>query len=107
MTAHLNIRKFGVEKRVTRLHILHHFKDYTQSYHVSFGGEMIDQVMRTAIDVENRANHAKKEFIRTIGLDPADPRLVAARRTFADEFGLSEVEIKAAERGSKLGISNQ
>ncbi len=105
MTAHLNIRKFAAERRVTRLHNLHHFKDYGRNFHVSFGGEVLDRAMGTAISDHDRQAMERKEFIRTIGVDPGDPRLIAARAMFAEELGINETEQLAARRGSTLGDS--
>ena len=103
MTAHLNIRKFAPERRVTRLHNLHHFKDYGRNFHVSFGGEVIDKTLGTALSDQDREALERRNFIRTIGLDPGDARLVAARAQFAEKIGISEAEQVQARRGSKLG----
>ncbi len=103
MTAHLNIRKFAAERRVTRLHNLHHFRDYQRNFHVSFGGEVLDKTMGTAISDSDRQALERKDFIRTIGLDPGDARLVAARAMFAGDIGLTDAEQKMARRGSTLG----
>ncbi len=103
MTAHINIRKFAPERRVTRLHNLHHFKDYGRNFHVSFGGEVIDRTLGTAISERDRQALERRNFIRTIGLDPGDARLVRARADFAGRIGLSEAEQVQARRGSKLG----
>ncbi len=103
MTAHLNIRKFAPERRVTRLHNLHHFRAYDRNFHVSFGGEVIDMTFGTAISDADRQALERKSFIRTIGLDPADPRMIAARARFAKKVGLSEAEQIQARRGSQLG----
>ena len=101
MTAHLNIRKFAAERRVTRLHNLHHFRDFGRNYHVSLGGEIIDRALGTAISEAERQKLERRSFIRTLGLDPADPRLIAARRRFAGKIGLSEADMKRAMRGSQ------
>ncbi|HCI99328.1 MAG TPA: fatty acid hydroxylase, partial [Sulfitobacter sp.] len=36
------------------------------------------------------------EFIRTLGMRPNDPRLIAARERFAAKYNLSEAEIARA-----------
>lgn len=98
MTAHLDVRKTRVERHVTRLHNQHHFRDFSKWFHVSPGGEIIDRVMGTAIDREELKSQQRIEFIRTIGMAPDDPRLVRARETFAEKYGLSAEEITRAAR---------
>lgn len=105
MTAHMNVRKTWVERHVSERHALHHFRDYTKMYHVSFGGEVIDRVMGTHLDVHSRAEIEKREFIRTIGLDPADPRLISARETFCPDLGIDAQQMIAARRGSTLAAA--
>jgi hypothetical protein len=81
---------------VTTLHNQHHFRDFSKWFHVSPGGEVIDRVMGTAIDREALKSQQRIEFIRTLGMRPNDARLVAARRHFADVYGLNEAEISRA-----------
>jgi hypothetical protein len=99
MTAHVTVRKTRVEQYVTRLHNQHHFRDFSKWFHVSPGGEIIDRAMGTAIGREALRSQQRIEFIRTMGMQPADPRLVAARRRFAAKYDLSEREIEQAARG--------
>ena len=99
MTAHLTLPKSAVERHVTRLHNEHHFRDFTRWFHVSPGGEIIDRAMGTAIDRDALKSQQRTEFIRTIGMRPDDPRLVAARARFAGTYGLSDAEIARATRG--------
>ncbi|HID67482.1 MAG TPA: fatty acid hydroxylase, partial [Roseibacterium sp.] len=65
-------------------------------FHVSPGGEVIDRVMGTAIDRDALKKQQRIEFIRTLGLRPDDPRLVAARTRFAARYGLSQDELARA-----------
>ncbi|NNE54157.1 MAG: fatty acid hydroxylase [Sulfitobacter sp.] len=101
MTAHLNLPKTRVEAHVTRLHNQHHYRDFSKWFHVSPGGEIIDRVMGTDIDREALKSQQRIEFMRTLGLAPDDPRLVAARHRFADKYGLSAEEIALAARGPR------
>lgn len=98
MTAHLNIRKFGPERAVTRRHNIHHFKDFNHNYHVSWGGQIIDRVMGTEIDPDTRDHLSRSEFIRTLGMKPDDPRLIQARETFATKLNLTEQQLLNARR---------
>ena len=100
MTAHLNVRKTAVERRVTELHAQHHFRDFGKWFHVSPGGEVIDRAMGTAIDREALRRQGRIEFITTLGLKPDDPRLLAARERFAGRIGLGPEEISRASRGA-------
>lgn len=97
-TAHVPCTKTAVERHVATLHNQHHFRDFTKWFHVTAGGEVIDRVMGTAIDREALKSAQRIEFIRTLGLRPDDPRLVAARAKFADMYGLSAEEITRAAR---------
>ena len=96
MTAHLSLRKSRLETYVTRLHNQHHFRDFTKWFHVSPGGEVIDRVMGTAIDRESLKRQQRIDFIRTLGLSPDDPRLIAARNRFSGRYDLSETEVRRA-----------
>lgn len=97
-TAHLPVRKTAVERHVTTLHNQHHFRDFSKWFHVTAGGEIIDRAMGTAIDRDALKSQQRIEFIRTLGMRPDDPRLVAARRRFAERYGLGEDEIARAAR---------
>ena len=98
MTAHLNIRKFDAEVAVTRNHNMHHFKDFSKMFHVSYGGHIIDRTMGTEITPDHRDKLSRTEFIRTLGMEPYDPRLVAARDIYAVKLGLSEQQRRTAQR---------
>lgn len=98
MTAHLNVRKTRVERHVSTLHNQHHFRDFSKWFHVSPGGEIIDRAMGTAIERDALRNQQRIEFIRTLGMRPDDPRLIAARYHYADKYGLSTKEIEQAAR---------
>ncbi len=103
MTAHLTVPKSALARRVTRLHNQHHFRDFTKWFHVSPGGQIIDRAMGTHIDAETLKTQQRTAFIRTLGLSPDDPRLIAARARFAQKYGLSEGEIaQAARRAERL-----
>ena len=54
--------------------------------------------MGTAIDRDELVSQQRIEFIKTLGLKPDDPRLVAARHKFADKYQLSKSEIIAAQK---------
>ncbi len=97
-TAHLPVRKTAVERHVTTLHNQHHFRDFSKWFHVTAGGAIIDRVMGTDIDREALKSQQRIEFIRTLGMRPDDPRLVAARHRFAGRYGLSTDEIARAAR---------
>jgi hypothetical protein len=97
-TAHLAVTKTAVERHVTTLHNQHHFRDFSKWFHVTAGGEIIDRMMGTAIDRDALKSQQRMEFIRTLGMRPDDPRLVAARHRFAPRYGLSMDEIERAAR---------
>jgi hypothetical protein len=97
-TAHLPVPKTAVERHVTTLHNQHHFRDFSKWFHVTAGGEIIDRAMGTAIDREALKSQQRIEFIRTLGMRPDDPRLVAARHRFADRYGLTAEDIVRAAR---------
>ena len=92
------MKKTAVERHVTTLHNQHHFRDFSKWFHVTAGGQIIDRAMGTAIDREALKSKSRIEFIRTLGMRPDDPRLVAARHRFATRYGLSEEEITRAAR---------
>lgn len=96
MTAHLTLPKTAVERHVTRLHNQHHFRDFSKLFHVSPGGRIIDRAMGTDIDAEALKAQQRVAFIRTLGMRPDDPRLIAARHKFAAKYGLSDAEIARA-----------
>ena len=96
MSAHLAVPKGRIVQHVTRLHNQHHFRDFSKWFHVSPGGQIIDRAMGTAIDREALKAQQRLEFIRTLGLRPDDPRLIAARMRFAKKYDLSAPEIARA-----------
>lgn len=98
-TAHVPCTKTAVERHVATLHNQHHFRDFTKWYHVTAGGEVIDRLMGTAISREALKSAQRIEFIRTLGMQPDDARLVSARSRFATRYGLSEAEIRRAAQG--------
>ncbi len=99
MTAHLNLPKSAIERHVSTLHNQHHFRDFSKWFHVSPGGQIIDRAMGTDIDREALKSQQRIAFIRTLGMAPDDPRLVAARARFAGKYGLSAAEIARAAAG--------
>ena len=106
MTAHLPLRKSALSRRVTRLHNQHHFRDFSKWFHVSPGGEIIDRALGTAIEADALKAQQRTAFIRTLGLRPDDPRLIAARARFAARCGLSREELaQAARSGAPTGVS--
>lgn len=98
MTAHLNVRKFSAERAVTERHRVHHFKDFSKTYHVSHGGQVIDRALGTALSAEEKEQLERSEFIRTLGMKPDDPRLVSARLRFGPKMGLTDQQIASAAR---------
>lgn len=100
MTAHVNVRKTAIERHVTRLHGMHHFRNYQRWFHVSPGGEVIDRLMGTAIPDEALKQKGRMVFLTTLGLKPDDPRLVSARRRLGPHYGISEAEMARAAASS-------
>ncbi|MFT6674693.1 MAG: hypothetical protein ACJAVM_000876 [Sulfitobacter sp.] len=100
MTAHLTLPKTAIERHVTRLHNQHHFRDFNRWFHVSPGGAIIDRALGTDIDREALKSQQRIAFIRTLGMCPDDPRLIAARVRFAGKYGLSARDIEQAARVS-------
>lgn len=96
MTAHLNVPKRSLERRVTRLHAQHHFQDFARWFHVSPGGEILDKAMGTAISREELKAQSRIEFITTLGLRPDDPRLLSARAKYAHLLDATDAEIERA-----------
>ncbi len=99
MTAHLTLPKTAIERHVTMLHNQHHFRDFSKWFHVSPGGQIIDRAMGTDINREALKSQQRIAFIRTLGMTPDDPRLIAARQKFAVKYGLSKDEITRAAVG--------
>jgi Fatty acid hydroxylase superfamily len=97
-TAHMNVSTTALERHVATLHNQHHFRDFSKWYHVTAGGELIDRAFGTAISRDALKSRQRLEFIRTLGLRPDDPRLVAARLRFAHRYGLTEAEIVRAAK---------
>ncbi|MEZ5772585.1 MAG: hypothetical protein R3D61_13555 [Defluviimonas denitrificans] len=54
--------------------------------------------MGTAIDREALKSQQRIAFIRTLGMRPDDPRLIAARHRFAARYRLSADDIARAAR---------
>ena len=96
MTAHLNIPKSRAAAHVTRLHNQHHFRDFSKWFHVSPGGQIIDRLMGTDIDRDALKSRQRIDFIRTLGMRPDDPRLIAARTQFGPRMGVTAAEIAQA-----------
>ncbi|MPQ95035.1 sterol desaturase family protein [Thioclava sp. JE_KL1] len=95
-TAHVTVKKTAIERHVSTLHNQHHFRDFSKWFHVTAGGEVIDRLMGTAISRDQLKTQSRVEFIRTLGLRPDDPRLIAAREKFAPRFGITEAEVSRA-----------
>ena len=96
MTAHTNVKKSAVERYTTRLHGMHHFRDYQRWYHVTPGGALIDRIMGTAIPNDEIKQRGRIEFLSTLGLKPDDPRLISARTRLGPKYGITEKEIQRA-----------
>lgn len=98
MTAHISTSKTTIEKYVTRLHGRHHFSNYSTLYHVSPGGVIIDKMMGTDYDPQEVKDQGRIEFMKTLNLKPDDPRLMNARKTFAEKYDITEQEIAEASQ---------
>jgi len=98
MTAHTNVKKWAVERYVTRLHGMHHFRNYMRWFHVNPGGEVIDRMMGTAIPNDEIKQQGRIEFLSTLGLRPDDPRLISARTRLGPQYGITEPEILRAQK---------
>ncbi len=96
MTAHTNVKKGALERHVTRLHGMHHFRDYQRWYHVNPGGFVIDRIMGTSIPNDEIKQKGRVEFLSTMGLRPDDPRLVSARKRLGPQYGITPEEIARA-----------
>lgn len=96
MTAHTNVKKWALERHVTRLHGMHHFRDYRRWYHVNPGGFVIDKIMGTAIPNDEIKQQGRAEFLSTMGLRPDDPRLISARTRLGPQYDISEEEVRRA-----------
>ncbi len=97
-TAHLPVRRTALERHVATLHGQHHFRDPATWFHVTAGGAVIDRALGTAPRAAGEAQ-ARGAFLRTLGLRPDDPRLIAARSRFARRYGLTDDAIARAARG--------
>ena len=84
--AHLSIPKGRFGTWVTRTHLAHHFQDHHATFHVSAGMGWIDRLLGTAFDKARARARYDAATHQTVGLQPDDPRLVAAR----DELGLPQ-----------------
>ena len=88
--AHLSIPKGRFGTWVTRTHLAHHFQDHHATFHVSAGMGWIDQLLGTAFDKARARSRYDAATHQTVGLQPDDPRLVAAR----EELGLPQHEYR-------------
>ena len=80
--AHLNVKKGWFGQRVTRKHMAHHYQDHHATFHVSLGMEWIDRLFGTAHDKDLARERFDRETMLSLGMDPADLRLVTARKAF-------------------------
>ncbi|MEM0976967.1 MAG: sterol desaturase family protein [Pseudomonadota bacterium] len=93
VTAHASGRKNALERYVTQMHAHHHFHNFETNFHVNAGGILVDKTFGTAY---SKDRHVRIGNIRTMGLDPDDPRLVQLREEFADKFNITEKDRKTA-----------
>ena len=93
VTAHAKGEKNALERYISKEHAKHHFNDFGANFHVSAGGILVDQIAQTAHNPkrEDRVTH-----IRTLGMAPDDPRLVAAREILADEYNITAEDQRRA-----------
>ena len=98
MPAHTNVKKWALERHVTRLHGMHHVRDYQRWYHVNPCGFVIDRIMGTAIPNDEIKQKGRVEFLSTMGLRPDDPRLISARTRLGPGYGITPDEIERAGR---------
>lgn len=89
LLSHFNTQDRGsIALWITRRHAQHHFIDYNNWFTVSPGGNLVDSLLGADPAERSRVEHA-----RTCGLDPNDPRLVAARAHFRADRTLATAGI--------------
>ncbi len=93
VTAHASGKKNWLERYITKEHAYHHFQDFSTNYHVNAGGIMVDKVFGTAF---SKDKYVRPAYIRTMGLEPDDARLIELRNLFADDYKISASDMKKA-----------
>lgn len=93
VTAHAAGSKNWLERYITKEHAYHHFQDYHSNFHVNAGGIVVDKAFGTAFDKDL---YQRPDHIRTMGLEPNDPRLVELRKLFAKEYSITESDQQKA-----------
>jgi len=93
VTAHAAGKKNALERYITQMHAHHHFHNFDTNFHVNAGGIMVDKTFGTAYSKEK---HIRMGNIRTMGLEPNDPRLVQLREEFAERYNITETDRQKA-----------
>jgi Fatty acid hydroxylase superfamily len=95
LTSHFRTSSNGrLGKYITRRHGKHHHIDYANWYTVSPGGQLVDRALGADPVLEwlpasaGRTQHVVSN-VRTCGLDPEDPRLIASRARFGSDATLA------------------
>jgi hypothetical protein len=85
LTSHFRTSSNGrLGKYITRRHGKHHHVDYANWYTVSPGGQLVDRALHA-----DPADFRVVSNVRTCGLDPDDPRLIASRIRFGSDATLA------------------
>jgi hypothetical protein len=92
LTSHFRTSSNGrLGKYITRRHGKHHHVDYANWYTVSPGGQLVDRALRA-----DPAEFHVVSNVRTCGLDPDDPRLIASRIRFGSDATLANKPLTIA-----------
>jgi hypothetical protein len=85
LTSHFRTSANGrLGKYITRRHGKHHHVDYANWYTVSPGGQFVDRALYA-----DPSEFRVVSNVRTCGLDPDDPRLIASRIRFGSDATLA------------------
>ena len=93
VTAHAAGKKNWLERYITKEHAYHHFQDFSTNYHVNAGGIMVDKIFGTAF---SKDKYVRPAYIRTMGIEPDDPRLIELRELFAKDYSISASDMEKA-----------
>ena len=89
VTAHAAGKKNALERYITQMHAHHHFHNFDTNFHVNAGGILVDRSFGTAYTKDKSGRISN---IRTMGLEPDDPRLIQLREEFASEYNITETD---------------
>lgn len=93
VTAHAKGEKNALERYISKEHAKHHFNDFGTNFHVSAGGILVDQIAQTA---HSPKREDRISNIRTLGMDPSDPRLVAAIEALSEDYNITAEDQRRA-----------